>query len=42
MNVQIPEPSYRLKRLLALCKEAYVPPDLDEDDKAVFNALVEA
>jgi len=38
--VEIPEPSYKLEKLLALCKETYVTPELDEEDKAVFNAPI--
>ncbi|KAG1734953.1 uncharacterized protein EDB91DRAFT_1146148 [Suillus paluster] len=37
-QVEIPQPSYKLEKLLVLCQNAYVPPDLDEDDIAVFNA----
>lgn len=36
--VEIPQPSYKLEKLLRLCQDAYVPPNLDEDDSAVFNA----
>jgi len=38
--VEIPEPSYKLEKLLALCEETYVLPELDEEDKAVFNAPI--
>ena len=40
--VEIPEPSYKLEKLLALCEETYVllVPELDEEDKAVFNAPI--
>ncbi|KAG1726823.1 hypothetical protein EDB19DRAFT_1751380 [Suillus lakei] len=37
-QVEIPQPSYKLEKLLGLCQDAYVPPNLDEDDSAVFNA----
>ncbi|KAG2071233.1 hypothetical protein BDR04DRAFT_1075782 [Suillus decipiens] len=37
-KVEIPQPSYKLEKLLGLCQDAYVPPYLDEDDSAVFNA----
>ncbi|KAG2360227.1 hypothetical protein BDR07DRAFT_1413070 [Suillus spraguei] len=37
-KVEIPQPSYKLEKLLGLCQEAYVPPHIDEDDSAVFNA----
>jgi len=29
---------YRLEKVLALYKEAHVPPDLDSEDKAVVEA----
>lgn len=32
------EHPYRLEKILALCKEAYVPPNLDEEDKTVIEA----
>ncbi|KAG1769061.1 hypothetical protein EV702DRAFT_1181859 [Suillus placidus] len=38
VQVEIPQPSYKLENLLGLCQDAYVPPNLDEDDSAVFNA----
>ncbi|KAG1868338.1 hypothetical protein DFJ58DRAFT_858928 [Suillus subalutaceus] len=37
-QVEIPQPSYKLEKLLGLCQDAYVPLNLDEDDSAVFNA----
>ncbi|KAG1824854.1 uncharacterized protein BJ212DRAFT_1322854 [Suillus subaureus] len=37
-QVEIPQPSYKLEKLLGLCQDAYVPPKLDEDDSAVFSA----
>jgi len=37
-QVEIPQPSYKLEKLVGLCQDAYVPPNLDEDDSAVFNA----
>jgi len=39
--VGIPQPSYKLQKLLALCQKSHVPPDFDEEDKAVFNAPIE-
>ncbi|KAG2129598.1 hypothetical protein DEU56DRAFT_872472 [Suillus clintonianus] len=37
-QVEIPQPSYKLEKLLRLCQDAYILPDLNEDDNAVFNA----
>ncbi|KIK41799.1 hypothetical protein CY34DRAFT_24232 [Suillus luteus UH-Slu-Lm8-n1] len=38
VQVEIPQPSYKIEKLFGLCQDAYVPPNLDEDDRAVFNA----
>jgi ubiquitin-conjugating enzyme E2 Q len=40
-KVEIPQPSYKLQKLLALCKKEYTPPYLDDEDRAVFNAPIE-
>ncbi|KAG2118605.1 hypothetical protein DEU56DRAFT_747553, partial [Suillus clintonianus] len=37
-QVEMPRPSYKLEKLLRLCQDAYVLPDLDEDDSAASNA----
>ncbi|KAG0696497.1 hypothetical protein DFH29DRAFT_984602 [Suillus ampliporus] len=38
-QVEIPEPSYKLEKLLLRCQDAYVPPNLDEDDSARRSSM---